>query len=177
MQIEFEVKVLDINVDEIRQKLEKLGAVKSFEGLMRRYIFDVVPATEKKWIRLRDDGKKVTLTVKVIEDENKIEGTKEIEVVVGDFDKTKLLLEKLGFIAKAYQENKRIHYGLGDACVEIDFWPKIPPYVEIEGKSKKAVEDAVALLGFDLSQTTSINTMSVYKKYGLDIFDFKELKF
>ncbi|VVB81807.1 CYTH domain protein [uncultured archaeon] len=177
MQIEFEVKILDIDVAGIQKKLAELNAKKQFDRLMRRYIFQFNPPVKGRWIRLRDDGSRITLAVKEIEDESKIEGTKEVEVAVGDFEKTRELLQELGFRPKAYQENRRIHYELGGCCIELDFWPKIPAYLEVEGASKEAVEDAVKKLGFDLSQTTTISNMSVYNKYGLDIFDFKELKF
>ncbi|MFW3146782.1 MAG: hypothetical protein ACMUIE_08230 [Thermoplasmatota archaeon] len=42
-----------------------------------------------------------------VEHNKNIDGTKELEVEVDDFDKTNLILEKLGYIHKGYQENKR----------------------------------------------------------------------
>ena len=177
MKIEFEAKILDIDVDKIQDKLKVLGAKKLFDNKFRRYVYDIEGKHGKEWIRLRDEGNKVTLTFKKIEDEEKIEGTKEIEIDVSDFDDTHKLIEAVGFKHKAYQENRRIRYVLDGVTVEIDFWPKIPPYLEVEGKSKKEVEDTVKKLGFDVSQTTSVNTDTVYTKYGLDIYKFKELKF
>jgi len=176
METEFEVKILNINVAEIKRKLKAIGAKKLIERKMRRYVYDIDPKDKNTWIRLRDNGEKVTLTIKEIEHEN-IDGTKELEIEVDSFDKTNLLLNKLGFFHRAYQENKRISYKIGNVEVEIDFWPKIPPYLEIEGKSAIRVKSVVKMLGFDLSQTTSINTEDVYKKYGLNLHDFKELKF
>ncbi len=176
MEIEFEVKILDIDVEEIKKKLKSIGAKKDMERNMRRYVYDLKTKDTDAWIRLRDQGDRVTLTIKEIHNDN-IDGTKEVEIVVDDFDKTHLLLSKLGFIPKAYQENRRISYTFDDVEIEIDFWPKIPPYLEIEGKSIKDVEKAVKLLGFEMSQTTSINTDYAYEKYGLNIYDYKELKF
>lgn len=176
MKTEFEVKILDINVAKIKKKLKAIGAKKHLERNMRRHVYDINLENKHTWIRLRDDGEKTTLTVKEIEHDN-IDGTREIEIVVDNFDKTNLLLNKLGFFHKAYQENKRTSYKLGDVEIEIDSWPKIPPYLEIEGKSAQKVKKVVKLLGFDLSQTTSINTEDIYKKHGLNLYDFKELKF
>ena len=88
-----------------------------------------------------------------------------------------LLLEKLGYLNKGYQENKRISYILNNVEIEIDFWPKIPPYLEIEGKSIEEVENIIKLLGYKTSQTTSINTTDIYKKYGIDIENIRDLKF
>ena len=53
----------------------------------------------------------------------------------------------------------------------------IPPYLEIEAKSVVKVEMMIEKLGFDRSQATSIGVRKVYKKYGIDIYSIKELKF
>src|SRR3989344_2464509 len=100
-----------------------------------------------------------------------------LEIDVDNFEKTHLFLGKLGFIAKGYQENKRISYVLNNVEIEIDFWPHIPPYLEIEGKSKENVEMMIKKLGFAVSKATSINTTDVYKKYGINLNSIKELKF
>ncbi len=176
MQTEFEVKILDVNVDEIKTKLNSLGAKFIKEKFQRRLTYDFTPIKEGSWVRLRTDGKKTTLCIKEIHNDL-IDGTKELEIVVDDFEKTNLILEKLGYSHKAYQENKRISYTLDDVEIEIDFWPKIPPYVEIEGKSVEEVEKMVKKLGFQMSQTTSLNTESIYSIYCIDERKIKELKF
>lgn len=176
MQTEFEVKILDINVEEIISKLEKLGATKVRDKFQKRYIYSFKPRKENYWIRLRTDGNKTTLTIKEVHNDQ-IDGTQELEIIVDDFEKTNLLLEKLGYESEYFQENKRISYILDDVEIEIDFWPKIPPYLEIEGKSIEEVHNMIKKLGFEISQTTSISTKEVYTKYSLDIHSFKELKF
>ena len=176
MKTEFEVKILDINVEKIISKLNVLGAKKMGERIQRRFVYDLKPKKENCWVRLRTNGDKTTLTIKEIKNDN-IDGTKEIEVEVDDFDKTNLLLNKLGYIARAYQENKRISYVLDGVEIEIDFWPAKPPYLEIEAKSKEKVKAMIKKLGFDLYQSTSINTLEGYKKYGIELHDIKELKF
>lgn len=176
METEYEVKILEIDVDKIITKLEALGAKKVREKEQRRFVYDFSPIKDNSWIRLRTDGIKTTLTIKEIKTDE-IDGTKELEISVDDFDKTTLLLEKLGYVHRSYQENKRISYVLNDVEIEIDFWPQIPPYLEIEGKSIEHVERVVKLLGYNFDHTTSINTTKVYLKYGIDIMSIKELKF
>lgn len=180
MQTEYEVKILDIDVDEIKKKLEDIGAKKITEKLMRRYVYDIEMDEKRKdcskWIRLRNNGNETTLTLKEIYNDN-IDGTKEIEFEVGDFEKTHQFIESIGFPHTAYQENKRVSYILDGVEIEIDSWPMIPTYLEIEGKTEKDVERVVKLLGFDVSQTTTISVRKVYQKYGIEIHDFKELKF
>jgi adenylate cyclase class 2 len=176
MRTEYECRILDVDVDEIQKKLEKIGAKLVKERSMRRYVYDIEPKREGFWMRLRDNGEKTTLTVKE-KVSDRIDGTREIEITVDSFERTNTLLNRLGFTANAYQENRRISFTYGDVEIEIDFWPKIPPYLEIEADSAGKVEKVVKLLGFRMSDTTSISVPKVYKKYGLDIHKFKELKF
>jgi len=178
MKTEFEVKILEIDVPAIVRKLDSLGAKKIAERCMRRFVYDL-EKTEfscKSWIRLRDDGEKTTLTLKEISSDA-IDGTKEIEFVVGDFGLADHFLQKLGFSPTAYQENRRVQYLLDGVEIDIDSWPKIPAYLEVEAESAELVEKTVKLLGFEMSDVTSIGVGDVFKKYGFNIHDFKELKF
>ncbi len=176
MKTEFEAKILEIDVVAVTERLTTLGSKKIDEIMQRRYVYDLMPKKENSWIRLRTDGTKTTLAIKEIHDDT-IDGTKELEITVDDFDKTHLLLERLGYAAKGYQENKRIRYELDGVEIDIDFWPFIPPYLEIEGRSASEVETVIAKLGFNKSQTTSINTTHVYKRYVIDIDSAQQLKF
>ncbi len=176
MQTEFEAKILDIDVEEIISKLGVCGAKKIGEKLQKRFVYDFNPQKENSWIRLRTNGTNTTLAIKEIRNNN-IDGTKELEINVDDFEKTNQFLGKLGYTANGYQENRRISYILDDVEIEIDFWPQIPPYLEIEAKSIAKVEAMIEKLGYNKSQSTSINTIEVYKNYGIDLKSIKELKF
>jgi adenylate cyclase class 2 len=104
-------------------------------------------------------------------------GVKEWEVEVKDFQEMHAILNELGFVHKAYQENRRIHYSLHGVEVDIDFWPMLTPYIEVEGGSPQEVERVVNLLGYTMDQTTTKNTDELYADEGIDIYSFKELKF
>ncbi len=176
MKTEYEVKILDINLDEIKNKLHKLWARFLWENMQKRYVYDFNPVNPNKWVRLRQKWEKVELTIKEILNDS-ITWTKEIETSVGDFETTNLILEELWYKAKAYQENKRISYKLDWVEIELDFWPQIPVYMEIEWKNEKEVEKIVNKLWYKMSDTTSINTTKVYKKYWIDLAKIKDLKF
>ena len=178
MQTEFELRVLDIKVDIIISKLIELGAVHVKDRNMKRYSYKIPkgPDVLESWMRLRDDGEKIVLTIKEIHAYT-IDGTKETEIIVSNFEQTKNLLLKLGFIPKSYQENKRSSWMLDDVEIEIDSWPKIPSYLEIEGKNRESVEKMVVKLGFSLDQATGLGVKQIYAKYGLDVNSFKELTF
>lgn len=177
MKTEYEIRVLEINKEEIIKKLESLGATKKGEFEQKRYVYDLKPAQKGKWIRLRTNGKKTTLTYKDIVS-NTIDGTKEVEIVVDDFDKTNEFLERIGFENKGYQENSRIQYFLNNVEIDIDSWPMIPTYLEIEGNSSQEVNEMQNLLEIDSSKLTTLNCEDIYKEfYGIDISTIKELKF
>lgn len=95
MAIEFETKFLNINKEEIIKKLDKIGAKLEFSNIFRRYVFDINPEGSE-WIRLRDEGHRITLTYKSRKNTS-ITGTNEEETLVNDFDETANILKKIPF--------------------------------------------------------------------------------
>lgn len=177
MPIEHEAKVLDIDPEAVAAGILSKGGQQADEPkLMRRYVYDILPGDQSKWIRLRDTGRVTTLCVKEIRSDA-IDGTHEVETAVEDFAATNELLGLLGFTPKSYQENRRTSFTLDDARLEIDEWPRIPPYLEIESDSRDDVVRVANLLGYDESQLTGENTVKVYARYGIDLSSIKELRF
>lgn len=177
MNTEYELRVLEIDKEKMIKKLQVLGAIKKGEYHQRRYVYDLRPAENGKWIRLRTNGEKTTLTYKNIES-NTIDGTKEVEFEVEDFNKANEFLERIGFFNRGYQENDRIQYFLDGVEIDIDSWPMIPTYMEIEGKSKEEVMKMKEKLDLDESKITTLNCDDIYKQiYNIDISKIKELKF
>ena len=113
MHIEYEARVLEVDKEKLEKKLISLGAKKVADFDYKRRVYDVIPKTEGKWIRLRTDGNKTTLAIKQINKET-IDGTEETEVEVSDFEETNKILNGLGFFEKGYQENKRTRYIFND---------------------------------------------------------------
>jgi len=177
MNIEYEMTILEINKEELVKKLESLGATKIADSLQRRYVYDFNPIDPNKWIRLRTNGKKTTLTIKQVFDKTKIGGTNELEIEVDDFDKTNLILNELGYKIRNYQENYRTSYVLNEVNFDIDSWPLIPTYVEIEGKDEQSVKKALKLLDLGDFKTTTLDVDSIYNEiYNIKVMDIKEFK-
>ncbi|WP_159945548.1 MULTISPECIES: class IV adenylate cyclase [unclassified Nocardiopsis] len=174
--IEYEAKVLDIDVDQVARRILDKGGTELGEVLQRRYVYDIAPGDASRWVRLRDTGNQVTLTVKEI-DSDAIGGTRETETTVGDFATANALLGKLGYTPKAYQENRRRSFTLDGAQVEIDTWPRIPAYLEIEADSHAEVVRVAALLGYTEVDLTGENTTKVYARYGIDLTTIPDLRF
>ncbi len=177
MNTEYEARVLEIDKEKLISKLESLGATLKGDWYQKRYVYNVIPKKDSQWLRLRTNGKTTTLTYKNVE-KTTLDGTKELEVEVEDFEKTNELLERVGIRPKGYQENKRIQYVLNDVEIDIDSWPLIPTYVEIEGKNENAVINMIELLKLDKNKVTTLDVQSVYKEvYDIDITQMEILKF
>lgn len=176
-RIEYEVRVLEINEDEIQSKLKELNAILVEDVFQKRYVYDFKPVVPSKWIRLRTNGSKTTLTIKSVESSN-IDGTREVEIEVSDFDDTNAILEELGYIPRGIQENKRIKYDLNGVEIDIDTWPKIPTYLEIEGTNEEEVYNTLQLLGIPKERATSLDVQSIYEQiYGIDLDKESNLSF
>ena len=158
----------------LSEVLKKENATFVGDWLQLRYCYDFCPKKENSWIRLRTNGEKTTLTIKEI-NSSKIDGTKESEIVVSDFAITNEILNKLGYVARSKQENRRIQYILDGVEIDIDFWPMIPTYVEFEAESEDAIKNVCEKLGLDFSKHTTLDVSAVYEYYGFDIEKYDEL--
>lgn len=185
METEIEVKFCDINIDEMRSKLKSAGAICEIPmRLMRRVTFDSEFMQDGKdgFLRVRDEGDKVTMTYKQFDDSS-LSGTKEIEVVVSNFDDAVAILASSGLSDTSTQESRRETWKLDDVEVVIDEWPWIEPYIEIEGGSEQAVESVANKLGFDMNDGVFGGVDKVYKqKYDMlngvrGVIDIKAARF
>src|SRR3989344_7341333 len=109
MAEEIEVKFLNIDPAQTEAKLLEIGALKVRDFFYRRRVFDYPDWRLDKahaWLRVRDEGERVTLTFKKrlgvtsSDGATSDQGMEEVEVVVSDFEKTALLLIQLGFVEK-----------------------------------------------------------------------------
>ena len=176
MKTEYEIRILEIDHDEMVKKLEELGAELKFSRMQKRYVYDFNPVEPNKWIRLRTNGETTTLTIKNVAAKT-IDGTKEQEVEVSDFDEMNGILESLGYKSRGYQENKRTQYILDGVEIDLDEWPLIPEYMEIEGKDSYEVMKILNKLGIDKDRITTLDVASVYDQYGIDVLSVTHLKF
>ena len=178
MHIEYECTLLEVDEKKFIKKLEKLGAEKKGEYFQKRYVYDFNPVNPNKWIRLRTNGNKTTLAIKNIVDNTQIGGTQELEIKVDDFENTNLVLCELGYMHRNYQENKRITYELDGIEIDIDTWPLIPTYVELEGINEEEVKNIIKKLKLDEEKIVNCDVVSIYKDYyDIDILSIKELRF
>ena len=168
MKKEIEARLLDVDVESFRKKLEDNNAIFVGDWLQMRYCYDFNPPEKNRWIRLRTNGQDATLTIKE-KNSDKIDGTSESEVWVSDFEETDRILNKLGYEARSKQENRRIRYILDGVEIDIDMWPMIPSYIEFEATDENAIRRCVKKLGVDFESLVTLDVQSVYKHYGIDV--------
>ena len=170
MQIEYEAKFLNINIEEVRAKLKNIGAqLVRPEFLMRRVVFVTPSKIENAWLRVRDEGDKITMSLK-IDGGEKIHDQKESQIMISDFTAGCKFLESIGARKTAYQENKREVWKQSGVEFDIDTWPGLNTFLEIEGVSEEVVKKAASELGFDWSGAVFGSVGRLYiKELGINI--------
>lgn len=186
MNQEYEVKFLDIDVEKLETKLKEIGAEKVGEFFYRRISFDFPDlslATKGAWVRLRDEGDRVTLTwkrrlgMKAQDGSQSDDGMEEVETIVGDFDSAADILRKIGLKDKFFQENRRKRWKKGTVEFDIDSWPLLNPYLEIEAHSWEAIDLAIHELGLNPKDKKIFSTGQIYSMNGINELDYDKMGF
>lgn len=173
MQTEIEAKFLNVSHDEIRERLKALGArLEQPMRLMRRVVIDYpdrrMQSQTDSWVRVRDEGNKVTLTFKSTT-ENQFGGASEIEVEVSDYDKTIAIFLAMGMVIHTDQETRRETWRYKDAEVVLDEWPWLDPFIEIEAPAEHMVIESARELGLDWQDAVFGSVTTAYRKRYPDI--------
>lgn len=86
-------------------------------------------------------------------------------------------MEALGLVAYRTVEKYRHTFVLDGVTLDIDTWPKIPVYVELEGESVSAIRDVAEKLGFIWENRFDGDPRFVFKKYGFDFDNIHTVTF
>lgn len=78
---------------------------------------------------------------------------------------------------KFYEEKKRIKYKKNNVTFDIDIWPVLPPYLEIEGSSWGELDEVAVQLGLDPKNKKILSAMQVFDHYGLRENDYEIITF
>jgi adenylate cyclase class 2 len=166
MQTEFEVKFLETDPVQIRAKLKQLGATMvASERVLRRRNFESDEILKKNaWVRVRDEGDRVTMTYKQTNDLT-VSGTQEVNLEVDSFDAARDFLKEVGLKERAYQETKRESWILDSVHLDIDTWPWLQPVLEIEGENEHSLQRVATQLGLTWQDHMASDITLVYQKY------------
>ena len=179
MKAEIEAKFLNVDKENIRKLLKNIGAeLVAPERLMNRAVFDGKRKSE--YYRVRNEGSQITMSFKR-EEKRSIEGMKEICLTVDNYNNAVEFLTSLAGKPKALQETYRESWVKDGVEIDIDTWPWIPPFIEIEGKSAEAVEGIADKLGLKMVDakygSVGIAYRQVFDVTDEDINGMPEIKF
>ncbi len=169
---ELEVKILEINPDDIERRLLSLGAVREFDHEFEAIFWDFPDgrlAQSRKLLRLRREGDQSVITFKTPQKAEGLKAMEELETGVVDSAIFSEILTSIGLHATRRTRKRRIQYTLGAAHVVLDFYlddlAAIPPFLEIEAQDSDTVFDMVQKLGYEPRHTTSWNTYDLINHY------------
>ena len=94
---------------------------------------------------------------------------KEINFFISEPGKLSDLFESIGLERYAHQEKDRTSYAFKKWAFDIDEYPDMPPFLEIEGISEKHIQESLELLGLESNRTWAEGERTLIQKvYGLD---------
>jgi adenylate cyclase class 2 len=163
MKTEYEVRFLDIDETAFVEKLKSAGAVFIADWFQIRNIYNMIPHRHNHWIRLRTNGESTTLAVKEIHGDT-VDGTQELEVTVSSFDDTAAILAKMGYLPRGRQESRRKRWILDNVEIDIDTWPLIPTYVELEAENESDIKRVAKKLGLDYEKACTMGVLDMAHK-------------
>lgn len=177
---ELEIRIFDIDVEEIRRKLEGLNAIKVKEENQINNIYDFKDnflLKQKGYARIRlvedklNNREVVYMTTKKMLSQGTFKEMEENETIVEDKEAAERIFLSLGLELKHSIKKYRESYKLKDSLIEIDINDKsfCPfPYIEIETKSLESLKKIVNLLGYTLNDTSSKTIYEFLEERGLN---------
>lgn len=161
---EIEVKILEINKEEIIAKLEKLWAKEVFEWKIENEFFE---NGENKRIRLRKMWGKNYITFKIKSENSIAKSNYELETEFLDYETMVGILENIWFNKYWNSNKKRISYHLWNIAFDFDDFPGIPSFVEIEATNNEDVIRWVELLWYTMKDTKTFWERELKKYYNI----------
>ncbi len=180
MQNEIEIKILEINKKEITNRLKKIGAKKILDARLKVYFFDFPDkrlTLKHSAIRVRQEGEKVKINIKKNIVQKKVKQADEYETEVQDFDTMAKILKLIGLEVISEQEKDRISYTWKGIAFDIDTYPGIPTFIEIEANSVGKLRQGLKAIGKTLNESNTMTGKQLLSHYGVDINQTRALKF
>ena len=164
---EIEVKILDIDREELIKKLDKLGAVRKYDLLVEDYFFK---CRSGEVLRIRKIGSQIILTHKGQRDRMScVKQREETEILSNDLDSSIKFLERLGFHQNLKNIKRRMKYEYKNSEIIFDKYlgekDFIPEFIEIEAESKNKIIEIAKNLDFTEDDFFSGSTRDLVDKY------------
>lgn len=176
MAKELEVKVLDIDLEKLREQLFQIGAELNKKENQINTIYDYddnsFEIEEKGYIRIREsenllnNQKNIYFTIKKVIPNNEIKEYEEIEVEVSNKEELEKILGFFKIHKKHTGEKYREEYLYESIRYHIDIWDSETvqfPYLEIEVEEKKDLKKALNVIGYS-ERDISLKTIKELKE-------------
>ncbi len=185
--LEKEIKILEVDVKKLQEKLEEFWATKTFEGYIHDIYYDFPDGegndkmeANKRLFRVRKKWDIHMYTIK--RKRNKAEdwgeeGVKiadEWEREISDVDSFTKVLEKYGMKQTREKKKYRISYFLDNCEFDIDdyFYEEdrdtIPPLLEIEAHTKEEIIDFIEKLWLKEHRQETWGSRKLFAHYGVE---------
>jgi len=176
---EVETKILNVDKSQLENKLNSLGAKKILDTKLTVDWYRLQGCIEGQdpWflrIRSYSDGKsevtwKGRSTVLGVARQHP-----EINLLTNEPTKLAELFKAIGLEPYAHQEKYRLSWTLDDYRFDLDQYPQMPAYLEIEGRSESHIQAAIKLLELTTHEVSSEGErVLIQTKYGLNWHDMK----
>ena len=177
--MELEVKILDINIEEIRAKMKQVQAPLVKNEIQENLIYDFPDRrllNQRGYARIRVvvdlESKKETIfmTTKRLISSDVFKKMEEFETIIEDKNTGIGIFETLGLQRMENIKKSRESYRYKNTLIEIDVNEKsfVPfPYLEVESPSEEELEEVVNLLGYTMEDTSSLSIYEILRQRGI----------
>ncbi len=164
---------MEVNVDDIKNKMAKLQAelVLDTRLTVDWYGTSADIKAQPWFLRVRTSREdKAEITWKSLPAiVGNTRQSQEINLQVSDIEKAKAFIEAIGLNHYAHQEKDRVSWQYKDWRFDLDQYPGMPAYLEIEGTSQGHIAEAIALLGLQNHQSLAEGERRlIEERYKLD---------
>lgn len=173
---EFETRIININVDQIRAKLMQINAIKVKQENQINNIYDFEDKrllNNKGYARIRivedliNSRNHYYMTTKKLLSQDKYKVMEENETEILDSKAGENIFKSLGLSLVQSVKKYRESYKYKNTLIEIDINEKsfCPfPYIEFETSDDTELEEIVNLLGYTMKDTTSKTIFEILKE-------------
>ncbi len=148
MTLEYEYSFYNYNKEEILEKVRLLGFINKGTYVFRVQTFYHPTKYNNNYIRVRDEGHRITMTHKLFSNTS---FANETEVEIDNFDNGVKILEMVGCVKKYYYEKIREiwHHAENNIEVIFDTSPASIERMEIEAKTQEKLDNILFHLGLN----------------------------
>lgn len=166
MPIEYEYQFRNYDKPKLIKEMKQMGAKKKGVYLFRVNVFEHPNKIPDTYIRVRDEGFRITMTYKY-QPLNKF--ADENEIIIDDFDEAITILNNLGCKTKHYYEKIREIWNLDNCELVFDTIPCNPEIMEVEAVKKRDLTRLIRTLDLEKYRSQSYNNDVLKELFGFTI--------